>query len=186
MKKPIVGSDVGRHSYGGANCTIHQSEQGELSIGAFCSIGSNLTIMLGNGSHRPDWITCFPFGRRDFDSFGQTESYYLTGNKVIIENDVWIGANVTIMPNVRIGNGAIIAANSHVIKDVQDYEMVGGNPAKHIKYRFNPEIIELLLKFRWWDLPDDVIRINLKYIMAKPNEDTLKRLIDETSSWLRK
>jgi acetyltransferase-like isoleucine patch superfamily enzyme len=73
---------------------------------------------------------------------------------IIIENDVWIGANVTILDNVRISSGAIIAAGAIITKDVPPYSIVGGNPGKIIKYRFNEEQIKALLQIRWWDRED--------------------------------
>jgi virginiamycin A acetyltransferase len=80
-----------------------------------------------------------------------------TKGDVIIGNDVWIGANVTIMSGVTIGDGAVIANNSHVVKNVEPYSLVGGNPAKLIKYRFTPEQIEKLLKIKWWYWDDKKI-----------------------------
>jgi virginiamycin A acetyltransferase len=80
----------------------------------------------------------------------------IAGN-VIIGNDVWIGANVTIMSGVTIGDGVVIANNSHVVKDVEPYSLIGGNPAKLIKYRFTPEQIEKLLKIKWWYWDDEKI-----------------------------
>lgn len=74
---------------------------------------------------------------------------------IVIGNDVWIGRESIIMPGVKIGDGAIIAAYSVVTKDVEPYSVVGGNPARFIKKRFNDELIELLLEFKWWDLPPE-------------------------------
>jgi virginiamycin A acetyltransferase len=80
-----------------------------------------------------------------FDGYGHPG----TKGNVIIGNDVWIGSNVTIMSGVTIGDGAVIANNSHVVKNVEPYTLVGGNPAKLIKYRFSKEQIEKLLKIKW-------------------------------------
>ena len=74
---------------------------------------------------------------------------------IVIGNDVWIGRESIIMPGGKIGDGAIIAAYSVVTKDVEPYSVVGGNPARFIKKRFNDELIELLLEFKWWDLPPE-------------------------------
>lgn len=76
--------------------------------------------------------------------------------QILIQNDVWIGHGATIMPGVTVHNGAVIAANSHVVKDVPAYSMVGGNPAKVIKYRFNKEIIRKLQMIKWWDWPTEL------------------------------
>ena len=76
---------------------------------------------------------------------------------MIIGNDVWISANVTIMSGITIGDGAVIAHNSHVVKNVEPYSVIGGNPAKLIKYRFTPEQIEKLLEIKWWNWDDEKI-----------------------------
>lgn len=88
---------------------------------------------------------------------------YKQKGQVIIQNDVWIGHNSTIMPGVIIGNGSVIAANSHVVRDVPPYAIVGGNPAKVIKYRFQKDIIDKLLTIQWWNWEDDKIRKNSIY-----------------------
>lgn len=80
----------------------------------------------------------------------------------MISNDVWIGQNVTIMPGVKIADGAIIAANATVVKDVETYTIVGGNPAKAIKKRFSDEKIELLLKIQWWNWDETYLNIVIK------------------------
>jgi hypothetical protein len=77
---------------------------------------------------------------------------------IIIGNDVWIGAKSTIMSGVKIGHGAIVAAGAVVTKDVQPYSVVGGNPAKHIKFRFDEKQIEKLLEISWWDWEESKIK----------------------------
>lgn len=79
----------------------------------------------------------------------------IKNGKVTIGNDVWIGAGTIILPNIKIGNGVIIAAGAVVTKDIPDYAMVGGVPAKVIKYRFNPQEIEILNKVKWWNWSDE-------------------------------
>jgi acetyltransferase-like isoleucine patch superfamily enzyme len=150
---------IGKYTYGFDNIRILRwGESNILSIGAFCSFAENITIYLG-GNHRTDWVTTYPFGHihhnvfSNFDGFGHPKSK----GDVLIGNDVWIAANVTIMSGVKIGDGAIIANNSHVIKDVDPYTIVGGNPAKKIKKRFSEEDIEKLLELKWWDMDDNTI-----------------------------
>jgi len=132
---------------------------------------------MSNGNHRPEWVTAFPFGHKNTDVFGELPDYNKTSN-IRIGNDVWIGANVTLMPGVNIGDGAIVAANSHVIKDVPPYCLAGGNPAKVIKQRFDDEAVELLLRLRWWDLPNEEIRKILPILMQEPNKFALTELVD--------
>lgn len=144
----------GRYTYGKPKvvCTTNGFS---VSFGNFCSISNDVTIYLG-GNHRTDWVTTYPFGHIHqgiFNSFNGKGHPRSNGN-VTIGNDVWICENVIIMSGVKIGDGAVIANNSHVVKDVEPYTIVGGNPAKFIKYRFSKEQIEKLLKLQWWNLPD--------------------------------
>ena len=147
---------VGKYTYGGPKIE-HGSSGAKLVIGNFCSIGGDVTVWLG-GNHRTDWITTYPFGhihQNIFDYHGA--GHPSTKGDVIIGNDVWIASNVTIMSGVTIGDGAVIANNSHVVKDVEPYSLVGGNPAKTIKYRFTPEQIKHLLEIKWWYWDDSKI-----------------------------
>ena len=147
----------GKYTYG--NPTVREWGEGaKLTIGNFCSIAENVRIYLG-GNHRTDWVTTFPFGNIDKNIFNKFDGtgHPSTKGDVIIGNDVWIGINATIMSGVTIGDGAVIAANSHVVKNVEAYSIVGGNPAKFIKYRFTPEQIEKLLQIKWWYWEDSKI-----------------------------
>lgn len=158
----------GKHSYGNPTIT-DTTNTANLYIGNFCSIAMNVTVFLG-GNHRTDWVTTYPFGhihKEIFNTFNGN-GHPATKGDVIIENDVWIGKNTTIMSGVRIGSGAVIAANSHVVKDVEPYSLVGGNPARHIKYRFTKEQIDKLLEIKWWDWNDDKIN---KYVPLLCNND---------------
>lgn len=147
----------GKYTYG-TPIIKWQQPNTELIVGNFCSIAGNVTIYLG-GNHRTDWITTYPFGHihpNIFNSFNGV-GHPATKGSVIIGNDVWIGNDVTIMSGVTIGDGAVIANNSHVVKNVEPYAIVGGNPAKFIKYRFKPEQIEKLLEIKWWNWEDKKI-----------------------------
>ena len=147
----------GKHTYGTPNI-YWTNENAKLEVGNFCSIASNVNIYLG-GNHRTDWVTTYPFGHihnNIFNNFNG-QGHPTTKGDVIIGNDVWIGSNVVIMSGVTIGNGVVIANNSHVVKNVESYGLVGGNPAKLIKYRFTQEQIEKLLEIKWWYLDDEKI-----------------------------
>ena len=119
-----------------------------LSIGKFCSISSDVEIMLGE-EHREDWCTTYPFNYLMYDF------QYIEGPQskkdVIIGNDVWIAHGSTILSGVHIGNGSVIGANAVVTKDVEPYSIVGGNPAKLIKKRFDEETIKKLENIQWWN-----------------------------------
>ena len=150
---------IGKHTYGHNNISVLTWGEGsKLEIGSFCSIASNIKVYLG-GNHRVDWITTYPFGHINQGLFNKFDGkgHPKTNGNVIIGNDVWIGSDVTIMSGIKIGDGAVLANNSHVVKDVEPYSIVGGNPAKLIKYRFDKDVIEKLLEIKWWDLSDDKI-----------------------------
>ncbi len=96
----------------------------------------------------------------------------------VIGNDVWLGRNSVVMPGVKIGDGAIIAAYSTVTKDVPAYTVYGGNPAKFIKARFDNELINLLLRFRWWDLPPEQL-VDILPLLCDPNLNKVKQVLQE-------
>lgn len=122
-----------------------------LIIGKFCSIGSGAAfIMSGNQGHRYDWATTYPFFYTD-DEWGEAGDGYRPSGDTIIGNDVWIGTEAMIMPGVKVGDGAVIAARAVVTKDVGPYMIVGGNPAQVIKKRFTDKQISMLIEMRWWD-----------------------------------
>lgn len=182
VKTGVIGEShisVGRFTYGFENLTIRQWNEGAaLKIGAFCSLANNINIFLG-GNHRTDWITTFPFGHIYQDELGG--SYILghpsTKGDVVIGNDVWIGSGVTIMSGIQIGDGAVLSANACVVKDVAPYHIVGGNPAKSLKQRFEDEIVEILLQLKWWDLPLENIKNISKILSSKPEKAMLFELI---------
>lgn len=163
-------ASVGRHTYG--NPTIlHFGEPTKLSIGNFCSIAGDVTIFLG-GNHRTDWVTTYPFNilfKAEWPEAETITGHPISDGDVLIGHDVWIGFGSTIMSGVTVGNGAVIAANSMVTKDVPAYSIVGGNPAKLIKYRFDEATIIQLESLGWWNWPDNKIRIFLKSLCAAPS-----------------
>jgi acetyltransferase-like isoleucine patch superfamily enzyme len=169
----------GKYSYHGNGPYLHWgSEHAKLTVGNFCSIADNLNVYLG-GNHRTDWVTTYPFGhihQNIFNSFNGT-GHPTTKGHVIIGNDVWIGNNVTIMSGVVIGDGAVIANNSHVVKNVEPYSLVGGNPAKLIKYRFTREQIEKLLEIKWWFWDDAKINKFIPLLCNNNIDEFIKSVI---------
>jgi len=160
---------VGKYSYGFSQIQLVGNES-KLVIGSFCSIAANCKIFLG-ANHRSDWNTTFPFGhiyQIPFDNFNGRGHPQSNGD-VHIGNDVWIGDSCTIMSGITIGDGAIIAANSHVVKDVEPYSIVGGNPARFIRYRFEETKRHKLLELQWWNWSDSEINQILPTLCSSSN-----------------
>jgi len=101
---------------------------------------------------------------------------------VIIGSDVWIGGGTTIMDGLTIGDGVSIAANSQVVKNVEPYSIVGGNPAELIKYRFSYDIVKRFLELKWWDFPDEVI-VELTPFLCSSD---IERFFEEAEKYRRK
>lgn len=165
---------VGDYSYIGYNTNIYHA-----SIGKFCSISKDVCI--GLPSHPSKFISTSPIFVNIYNGTGYSWSkqnmFDSTPEKVTINNDVWIGMKSTIMGGVTVGNGAIIAAHSVVTKDVPPYAVVGGVPAKIIKYRFTEDIIEGLQKSEWWNQPDDVLRENITVFQQELNTGNVNSIL---------
>ncbi len=157
---------VGRFTYGKPEFFLWNDSE-RIEIGSFCSIANEVAIF-GGGNHRTDWTTAYPlrivFGLPGAGLDGQPASRGTTK----IGNDVWIGFRSTILSGVTIGDGAVIAAGSTVTKDVPPYAVIAGTPAKVIKMRFPPELIEHLLNIRWWNWPIEKIKANVSILCASP------------------
>ncbi|AIW16933.1 type B chloramphenicol O-acetyltransferase [Vibrio europaeus] len=162
---------VGRHSYysgyyhghGFDDCARYlnpdRDDVDKLIIGSFCSIGSGAVFMMaGNQGHRSDWISTFPFFYQEDENFADAQDGFARSGNTVVGNDVWIGSEAMIMAGVTIGDGAIIASRAVVTKDVAPYEVVGSNPAKHIKYRFSESEREKLNEMQWWQWRDEQLK----------------------------
>jgi len=138
---------IGAYTYfTGKPRVLNFAEGGTLRIGKFCSIGPGMTILLG-GEHRTDWVTTYPFNLISHMRLSKTKG------DVTIGNDVWIGLEAAILGGVNVGDGAVVGAHSVVTRDVKPYSIVGGNPARHIRFRFDSYTRALLQKISWWDWP---------------------------------
>ncbi len=141
---------------------------GHIIIGSFCSIASNVSIFEYN--HISDRLTTYFIFRNLFHE-QRTES--ISKGKIEIGSDVWIANGVTILSGVKIGHGAIIAANSLINSDVPPYAIVGGVPAKILSYRFSNEIIKELLELKWWDWDLEKIKKNKELFTDSVTQEKL-------------
>jgi virginiamycin A acetyltransferase len=145
-------------------------ESSDLIIGDFCSIAMGTEFFMG-GNHRYDRVSTW-FHEEII------EKSFTSNGDIIIGNDVWIGFGATIMSGITIGDGAVIAANANVVKNVEPYTIVGGNPAKQIKKRFSEEDIEFLLELKWWNWPLEKIEENKEILFSgKFDRTKLQKLL---------
>ena len=140
----------------------------KLVIGKFCAIGRGVEFVMNGANHRMCSVTTYPFnimGGGWEKCTPRLDDLPLKGDTVV-GNDVWFGQNVTVMPGVHIGDGAIIAANSVVASDIPPYCVAGGNPCRIIRKRFDDELIDYLLELKWWDWPPEKIMRNLEKLCS--------------------
>ena len=146
----------------------------KLIIGKFCQIAAGVEFVMNGANHQMNAVSTFPFYTLEGWKMNPPAASDMPfKGDTIIGNDVWIGQNATILPGVHIGDGAIIGANSVVGSNVGPYTVVAGNPAKTIRYRFDAELTELLLKFKWWDKPVEEIN-ELIPILTSSDLDKVK------------
>ncbi|WP_417856823.1 CatB-related O-acetyltransferase [Xanthomarina gelatinilytica] len=147
----------------------------KLIIGKFCMIASDVKFIMNGANHLTAAMSTYPFAifGNGWESAMEGKSYPQKGD-INIGNDVWIGFNSTIMAGVGIGDGAIIATNSTVTKDVEPYTIVGGNPAKNIRKRFSEDVIAKLLELQWWHWDIEKITMNIQNLTDNNIEKLMK------------
>ncbi len=159
------------------------SYMADCKVGRFCSFASRCSI--GAFSHPTNWLSIHEFQYRDMTSFFGTTIHRgessvceeMRARKTFLGNDVWSGDNSVVLKGVHIGDGAIVAAGAIVTKDVDPYTIVGGNPAKPIKKRFNEQQIYDLLALRWWELSLEELR-NVDFQNVDKAIDGLKKIVE--------
>lgn len=170
----IVGDYTYYDDIGGAedferHVTHHYEFLGDkLIIGRFCAIAKGIEFVMNGANHRMKSVSTYPFNIMGggWEKFTPSPDDLPFKGDTVVGNDVWIGQNVTVMPGVHIGDGAIIAANSVVAKDVPPYCIAGGNPCRIIRKRFDEELIDYLLKLKWWNWDADKIFRNMQALCS--------------------
>ena len=161
-----------------AHVTHHYDFIGDkLIIGKFCQIAAGVEFVMNGANHQLNAATTYPF--YIFGSWNQDappESQLPLKGDTVIGNDVWIGQNATILPGVHVGDGAIIGLNSTAASDLEPYGVYAGNPARLIRRRFDDELIDLLLRFRWWDKSIDEINSLIPILTCNDHEKLRKYL----------
>lgn len=164
------------------NVTHHyEFNNDKLIIGKFCQIAAGVNFVMNGANHQMNAVTTFPFYIMEgWNEDVPSLSLMPLKGDTVIGNDVWIGQNVTILPGVNIGDGVTIGMNSVVGNDIEPYSVVAGNPARFIRKRFDDELIEILEKFKWWDLSieeiNELIPILTSNNLSKTKEELKNRL----------
>ena len=164
----VAHSFIGDYSSIGRYSKVFYAE-----IGKFCAISWDVTINAINHRYKNLTINAFPYVPYVGHFVEIRDSRY---DKVVIKNDVWIGANSVIMPGITIGNGAVIGAGAVVTKNVPDYAIVVGVPAKVLKYRFDQSVINRLLEIKWWDMDRETIKKNIDIFQGEFTPEKMEKL----------
>ena len=155
--------EVGEYTYFSgrdfeSHVTHHYPIYGDrLVIGKFCQIAAGVEFIMNGANHQMNALTTYPFYILGWEQEPPDMADLPNKGDTVVGNDVWIGQNVTVLPGVRIGDGAVVGAESVVARDVEPYTVVAGNPARLIRRRFAPALQALLERLRWWDRPPEEI-----------------------------
>ena len=165
---------IGDFSYGRPK-VIAFTRDTRLIIGKFCSIAANVKIVLG-ADHRMDWVSTYPFPAlaKIWPEADGVKGHPASKGDVVIGNDVWIAEGAVILSGVKIGDGAVIGSQAVVSKDVAPYTVVSGNPARHVKNRFDEDTTNMLMQIQWWNWPIEKIRRHMHLICSQEIDEFLR------------
>lgn len=160
--------------------THHYEFNGDrLIIGRFCQIAAGVEFVMNGANHQMNSVSTYPFFTMEgWDATLPSPSDMPLKGDTVIGNDVWIGQNAVILPGIHIGDGAIIGTSSVVSKDIPPYWIAAGNPVRLIRPRFDDEMIQLLLDFRWWDRPTEEIK-KLVPLLTSGDTETVRNEIKQ-------
>lgn len=171
-------ASLGNMSYmAGTDFHYNLPQKAHVLIGNYCQIAHDTVIEIGQ-NHIFSGVSPYPFDQVLGEENTFAHRAPVNKQQLVIGHDVWIGSGVRIIKAVKIGNGAIIGSGSVVTKDVPPYAIVGGNPAKIIRYRFAPEIIQALDKIKWWYWPLEKVKANRQYM--ENVEEFIARFVDKS------
>jgi acetyltransferase-like isoleucine patch superfamily enzyme len=160
---PAAGGEAlqrGAFTYGEPLVRRYEGDTARVIVGAFCSIADEVVFVPG-GNHRTEWVSTFPFRAVLGLPGAFADGHPASKGDIVVGNDVWIGRGATLLSGVTVGDGAVIGASSVVVRDVEPYTIVAGNPAKPIRRRFTDDEIAALLRIRWWEWPVEQIRAHV-------------------------
>jgi len=171
----VVNSMVDRYSYVGGGSWVVGAD-----IGSFCSIACD--VYIGLAGHTLDFLSTSPIFTEVHNGTGYTwvdnNMFAYKNKRTIIGSDVWIGHGAKILSGISVGYGAVIAAGAIVTKNIPPYAIVGGVPAKIIRYRFSDSIISQLLDVKWWEWPEEKIKSNISiFNKSKINNELIVRIL---------
>ena len=165
---------VGNYTYGCVNVQTHDGVPSSLRIGNFCSLSRTCTFILG-GEHDYSCLSTYPFKNKILKEGNDT----LSKGDIIVADDVWFGENVTVLSGVSIGQGAVVATGSVVVKDVPPYAIVGGVPAKIIKYRFTDVVIDKLKQVDFSKFNEQLIKQYKALLYTEIDEQNVDEIVSK-------
>jgi virginiamycin A acetyltransferase len=189
--KPLVASptvEIGDYSYYDhptraeqfeEDCVLYGYGPERLVIGRYCALAADVRFIMNGANHPMVGPSTFPFpifGGDWAEAFDVLATLPSRGDTVV-GNDVWLGYEALVMPGVRIGDGAVVAARSVLVDDVPPYAIVGGNPGRVIRMRYEPDDVERLLRAAWWDWPVELVTEHVRTIMSGSPAD-IERIAD--------